>query len=172
MKRSELSYDEIGEFYWNYINLIPEEAELIEYLQKNTYEICEFLKSIPEDKWSFSYDPEKWNVAEVIQHILDTERIFQYRALCIARGENNPLPGYDHDFYAMNSGGENRSSESLIKEFRAIRESGIFLYKSFSDVMLKKKGNMNNMNATPRAIGFIIAGHSLHHKDIISKRYL
>ena len=172
MKRSDISYDEIGEFYWNYLNLIPEEAVLIDYLQKNTYEICEFLKSIPKDKWSYRYEPGKWSIAEIIQHILDTERIFQYRALCFARGENKPLPGFDHDYYAMNSHADDRSPGSFIKEFRAIRESGIFLYKSFSEDMLKKQGNMNDMNATPRAIGFVMAGHSLHHKDIISKRYL
>ncbi|MCP9200324.1 DinB family protein [Gramella sp. GC03-9] len=172
MKRSELGFDEIGEFYWNYLRLIPEDAELIDCLKRNTHDFTEFLKTIPKEKWNDRYAPDKWSIAQMIQHILDTERIFQYRALSFARGENKPLPGFDHDFYAMNYTAEDRTASDLIREFRAIRESGIFLFRSFSEDMLGRIGNMNEMNATPRAIGFIMAGHVLHHKDVIEKRYI
>ncbi|MUP45798.1 DinB family protein [Gramella sp. BOM4] len=172
MKRSDLQYDEIGEFYWNYIRLIPEDEELIDCLKKNTHEITEFLKSVPEEKWKHSYAEDKWSISQMVQHIMDTERIFQYRALSFARGESKPLPGFDHDFYAMTYDAKDRKPVELLKEFKAIRESGVLLYKSFSDEMLARKGNMNEMNATPRAIGFIMAGHALHHKDVIDKRYL
>lgn len=172
MKRSQIVHGEIGEFYWNYINLISEEAELVETLKKNTQEFCDFLKTVPQDKWQYVYASDKWSIAQMVQHILDTERIFQYRALCFARGETKALPGFDHDFYAMNCPAKNREAEDLIQEFRANRESCIFLFKSFSDEMLMKPGNMNEMNATPRAIGFIMAGHVLHHMNILKNRYL
>lgn len=172
MRRSDLTAGEIGEFYRGYIDLIPGEAELIETLQKNTYETCEFLKSIPPEKWQYRYTAGKWSLLEMIQHLLDTERIFQYRALCFARNEQQSLPGFDHDNYAINSGADTRKAADLIKEFRAVRESGIYMYESFTDDMLKRKGKMNDMNATPRGIGFIMVGHALHHKEVISQKYL
>lgn len=172
MKRSDLKYDEIGEFYWRYINLIPEDSELVEALDRNTLEMLEFFKTIPADKWGYRYEPEKWSVLDILQHLIDTERIFQYRALCFARGEQKALPGFDHDFYVVNAQAADRDPSGLIKEFRAVRESGSFLFRSFSEEMLSKAGNMNEMQASPRAIGFIMPGHALHHKDIIEKRYL
>lgn len=172
MKKSELTKGEIGDFYWGYIDRIPGEAELIPSLQKNTDEMSEFLKTIPSEKWNYRYKPEKWSIREMVQHIIDTERIFQYRALCFARNEQKSLPGFDHDLYVLNSGSENREPSDLIEEFKAVRQSAIFLYKSFSEEMLKINGNMNDVNASPRAIGFIMVGHALHHKDMIKNRYL
>lgn len=172
MRRSELTLGEIGEFYRGYINLIPGEARLIETLEKNTGMIHDFLKAIPSDKWRYRYSPEKWSLLEMVQHLIDTERIFQYRALSFARNERQSLSGFDQDNYVINSGADARSPALLIKEFRAVRESGIYMYKSFTDDMLKRTGRMNDVIATPRAIGFIMVGHALHHKEMISKRYL
>ncbi|CAL66461.1 DinB family protein [Christiangramia forsetii] len=172
MIKSELKQGEIGDFYWGYINRINDDADLIETLKDNTKEFSEFLESIPKDKWDYRYSPEKWSILEMIQHIIDTERIFQYRALCFARNENGSLPGFDHDVYVLNSDAEKRKPADLIEEFKCVRESCLFLYKSFSDERLQIIGNMNDMNATPRAIGFIMAGHALHHKEIISNKYL
>lgn len=152
--------------------MIPEDLELLDSLEKNTHHMVAFFNSIPEDKWNHRYEQDKWSVLDILQHLIDTERIFQYRALCFARGENKALPGFDHDFYVMNAQADKRNPVELIKEFRAVRESGIFLFKSFSKDMLTKEGNMNDMQASPRAIGFIMPGHALHHKDIIQKRYL
>lgn len=172
MKRSELKKEEVGEFYWRYISLISEESELIESLEQNTREIADFLGSIPSEKWLYRYEPEKWSILEMIQHLIDTERIFQYRALCFARNEKNPLPGFDHDSYVVQSEADKRSAQELIAEFKLMRSSGIHLFKSFSEEVLKREGNMNGVKATPRAIGFIMPGHALHHMDIIRKRYL
>lgn len=172
MRRSELTLGEIGEFYRGYINLIPGEAKLVETLQQNTKMIHDFLKTIPSEKWLFRYSSEKWSLLEMVQHIIDTERIFQYRALSFARNERQSLPGFDQDNYVINSGADTRSPADLIQEFRAVRESGILMYKGFTDDMLKRSGKMNDMNATPRAIGFIMVGHALHHKEVISKKYL
>ncbi|MCB7480055.1 DinB family protein [Christiangramia sediminis] len=172
MIKSDLTKGEIGDFYWGYIDRIPPDAKLIETLEKNTEEFSEFLKSIPEDRWQYRYSPVKWSILEMVQHIIDTERIFQYRALCFARNEPNPLPGFDHDIYVLNSEAEKRKAADLIEEFKIVRRSCLFLFKSFSEKRLKLSGNMNDMNATPRALGFIMAGHALHHKDVISNKYL
>lgn len=172
MIKSELTKGEIGDFYRDYINRIPDDAELLETLKKNTDEICEFLKSIPEERWSYRYSEGKWSILEMMQHLIDTERIFQYRALCFARNEHATLPGFDHDTYVLNSDAEKRKPADLIQEFRAVRESCLFLFKSFSEERLKVQGNMNDVNGTPRGIGFVMAGHALHHKDIISNKYL
>ena len=172
MIKSELTKGEIGEFYLGYIDRIPEDAELIQTLEENTKEFSEFLSTIPEDRWDYRYAPGKWTILEMVQHIIDTERIFQYRALCFARNENASLPGFDHDIYVLNSDAEKRDPNDLVAEFKCVRESCLFLYKSLSEDKLKVSGNMNDMNATPRAIGYIMAGHALHHKEVITNKYL
>ncbi len=172
MKKSQLTQGEFGEFYSGYINRLDDEAQLVPSMKENTKEMVEFFKSIPEEKWEHRYQSDKWSLLEMVQHIIDTERIFQYRALCFARNEQNPLPGFDHDLYVLNSRAENRSGADLVKEFEAVRISGNYLFSSFDDDMLKIIGNMNDVNASPRAIGFIIIGHAKHHMEIISTRYL
>ena len=172
MKKSQLTKGEFGEFYSGYINRLDDDADLVESLKRNTSEMLEFFKSIPSEKWTFRYQPDKWSLLDMVQHIIDTERIFQYRALCFARNDQNPLPGFDHDLFVLNSKAENRSGESLIKEFEAVRISGNYLFESFSNNMLKIIGNMNDVNTSPRAIGFIIVGHAEHHMEVIKNRYL
>jgi hypothetical protein len=172
MKKSELTNGEFGDFYFGYLDRLEDDAELIATMEKNTREMLSFFESIPSEKWNHRYKPEKWSILEIVQHLIDTERIFQYRALCVARNEQNLLPGFDHDVYVLNSASEKRTSSDLIEEFKGVRASGQFLFKSFTDDMLKLIGNMNDANASPRAIGFIIVGHALHHRDIISNRYL
>ncbi|MCH4823016.1 DinB family protein [Gramella lutea] len=172
MKKSQLTNGEFGEFYAGYINRLDDETELVQGLNKNTAEMLEFFRSIPANKWSHRYQPEKWSLLEMVQHIIDSERIFQYRALCFARNDQNSLPGFDHDLFVLNSGAENRTGEELIDEFEAVRKSSNILFQSFSEKMLKIIGNMNDVNTSPRAIGFIIQGHALHHREIIQNRYL
>lgn len=172
MNRKDLKKDEIGEFYWRYINLIPEKDELIETLEKNTAEICHFLLSLPKEKWTYRYENGKWSILEMVQHIIDTERIFQYRALCLARGEEKSLPGFDHDKYVEVSEAGNRKGEELVEELRSLRKSGIWMYRSFSEKMLSRRGTVNDNPATPRAIGFVMAGHAMHHRNIIIEKYL
>ena len=172
MKKKDLTNGEFGAFYSGYLNRIDENTELLTGLQNNTEELIQFFESIPEEKWSHRYQPEKWSILEMVQHLIDTERIFQYRALCFARNEQKALPGFDHDLYVLNSAGELRTGSGLIEEFKAVRQAGLFLYRSFTDKMLKNIGNMNDAGASPRAIGFIILGHASHHKEIILNRYL
>lgn len=172
MKKSELTKGEIGEFYRGYIDRLKPEAELVPSLEQNTTEFLQFLEKIPEEKWEYRYAEGKWTLKEMIQHIIDTERIFQFRALAIARNEPQPLPGFDHDIYVLNSRAEHRAKDELIKEYQIVRESGVILFKSMTLDMLRVSGVMNDLNATPRALGFMMVGHVMHHMEVIKEKYL
>ena len=110
-------------------------------------------------------------MAQVLQHIIDTERIFQYRALTIARGDVTPLPGFDHDAYVPVSKAHRRSLNSFIKEFKLVREAGIALFESFEEEMSGKLGEASKSQLSPRAAGFISAGHQKHHLLLFKSHY-
>ncbi|MDT0676878.1 DinB family protein [Autumnicola musiva] len=172
MKVSSLHSDEYLDFYQGYINNIPKDQSLGMLFQQNKNDILEILNKISAEQLKYRYAEGKWNVAEVLQHLIDVERIFQYRALCIARGEKNPLPGFDHDNYVQNSFGGERNLDDLITEFKIVRNSTIQLYNSFAEPVLEYRGLMNGAPASVRAIGFIIVGHMMHHQKILLEKYL
>jgi hypothetical protein len=119
-----------------------------------------------------SYFPGKWTLNEVIQHILDTERIMSYRALCFARGEVQSLPGYDENAYAALSDANERTIPDLYKEWLALRKSSIYLFESFSNQSMMRSGIANGNSLSVGALGFIIVGHELHHINVIQQLYL
>lgn len=161
----------IPEFYHTYVNRVEEET-IHDALQNSDEKIREELKAIPEEKWHFRYAEGKWSIAEMVQHMIDTERIFAYRALCIARGETASLPGFDENAYAANSNGESRSSESFMEEWTVVRKATLLLFNSFTDEQISRTGTANNKSISVAAIGFICAGHALHHVHILKERYL
>ena len=130
------------------------------------------MKSIANDKLEYRYDKGKWTIKEVIQHLMDAERIFAYRALRIARQDQTPLPGFEQNDYVQPSQANERSLDDLINEFKAIRASTVALFNSFTDKMLLAKGTASNSPVSVRAIGFIIMGHEIHHCQVIKERYL
>jgi len=168
---SQLKEEEYNPYYGIYIA----KAELVnipEGLQKGREEFIAFVQSIPEEKLTYAYADEKWTIAEVLQHIIDTERIFSYRALCFARNDNTPLAGFDQDEYVPNSNANTYSKEDLIADFEAVRNSSITLFKSFTKEMLQRIGEASNSPMSTRAAGYILAGHQKHHLDVIKERYL
>ncbi|MDT0685841.1 DinB family protein [Autumnicola psychrophila] len=172
MKVGRLTSEEYPEFYQDYINNIPGEASLGMLFKSNIENLKDITETISPEKLSYRYAEGKWTVAEVLQHLIDVERVFQYRALCIARGDQTSLPGFDHDNYVFQSEAGGRSLDSLREEAEIVRSSSIALYNSFSEAVLKRKGNMNNAPASVRAIGFIIVGHTRHHIKILRAKYL
>lgn len=171
MKTSELKEHEYNPYYRAYIEALGE-VELMKTLRKQIKNYPQFLASIPEDKLNYHYAEGKWTIAEVLIHVLDSERVFQYRALRFARKDQTPLPGFDQDLYVPNSGAGNRSLGSIIEEYKAIRQSTITLYESFNEDILKRKGVASNSNMSVAALGFIICGHQRHHRNILRERYL
>ncbi len=117
------------------------------------------------------YAEGKWSIAEVVGHVIDCERIFATRALCIARGEQQPMPGFDENAYVDCAGFDQRSLESLLDEFAAVRAATLALFTSFSETDLLQRGTANGGTFTPRAIAWILAGHVDHHCGVLRERY-
>jgi DinB superfamily len=158
-------------YFETYVNQVPED-DLYTAFENQLPIIQSFLAAVPAQKQTFAYAPGKWTLKEMLLHIIDTERIFSYRALCIARGEKNSLLGFDEDAYASHSNANDRSWDSLVEEFLAVRQSTILLFKSFSNEAMQKSGLANNNPLTVISAGFIILGHFYHHKGVAVERYL
>ncbi|MDX2000871.1 MAG: DinB family protein [Chitinophagales bacterium] len=130
------------------------------------------LENITEEKGSHSYASGKWTIKELLQHVLDSERIFAYRALCIARGETLPLPGFDEDLYAANAPTAHRKLSMVVEELSITRQSTKMLFDSFTTEHLAKQGIANGQMVSVNALGFILLGHANHHIHILKERYL
>jgi uncharacterized damage-inducible protein DinB len=141
-------------------------------LRKNTDEFLEFLGSIPEDKIDYAYAEGKWTIKQVLQHVIDAERIFAYRALRIARLDTTPLPSFDEDSYAANANVAIRGWQDMLKEFRQVRKSNLRMISGFTDEQLNAQGIASNDAVSVVALCFIMAGHARHHANIIKERYL
>ncbi|MEO6669803.1 MAG: DinB family protein [Ferruginibacter sp.] len=131
-----------------------------------------FFDAISEEKSGHAYAAGKWTLKELLQHIIDAERVFAYRALCFARKETTSLPGFDENNYADNSFANEREWKSLVDELKAVRKTTEILFDSFNTDTLNHSGIANNNPVTVNAIGFIIVGHLNHHRNIITERYL
>lgn len=162
---------QVPQFYHSYINLVQGD-DLNKLLPETGKTVSDFLASVPEETWTFRYAEGKWSIKELVQHLIDSERIFAYRALCIARGENASLPGFDENTYAASSKAEARTKESLLQELEVVQQATALLFKSFDEEQLERYGTANNKRIQVRAIGFITVGHKLHHKNVLQERYL
>ena len=169
MPRPDLN--RVPEYFHNYISQ-AEGDDLMEVLNRQTLSFAEFLEEIPKKKRNYRYAEAKWTIKEMLQHIIDAERIFCYRALCFARKDTTPLPGFDENSYAANSKSENRKWKSLVNEFMVVRWSTENLFSSFDAEQLESGGTSGGKSNYVMAIGFIIAGHANHHMKVIEERYL
>ncbi len=158
-------------FYHNYINLVPGDDLMIAF-KKEGPEFIRFLESIPDDKYDYRYAQGKWTLRESLQHIIDTERIFAYRALRFARKDATPLQGFDENLYGETSKADKRNWNDLLEEFKTVRKSSEYLFGSFDEEQLNATGTSSNKSIGVLALGYIIIGHTVHHKKIIQERYL
>ena len=172
MLRSELPSSEYNPFYHNYVLSLSEEATLMGALESGRNEFLAMLEKAPDPKLGFAYAEGKWTLAELLLHVIDAERVFQYRALRFARNDKTPLPGFDQDEYVPMSNASSRTKQGLMEEYSAVRESSIILFKSFNAEVLKRVGVASGSKMSVRAMGFIISGHQAHHLKIIRERYL
>lgn len=171
MNVKDVTSDEYNPYYKHYIEL-AEKFEMNEGLLMRLEHASAFYNNIPEERWDYAYADGKWTIKEVLLHIIDTERIFAYRALCIGRGDKSSFPGFDQDDYTASANANKRTKASLIEEFRAVRNATITLFNSFSGEDLTNFGTASNSTVSPRAIGFIVIGHEIHHSKVILERYL
>jgi uncharacterized damage-inducible protein DinB len=158
-------------YFQRYVDQVPE-TDLITAFKNQRAGIQDFLNTITEEKSAYAYAEGKWSIKELLQHVIDTERIFNYRALCFARGEKANLPGFEENDYAANSHADSRSWKNLTEEFLAVRKSTELMYESFSEAVINNAGLSNNNPNTVASLGFITVGHYYHHKKILMERYL
>ena len=168
---SDLSISEYNPFYQTYINALGN-VGLMEEMVQGKKDFLLLLEQIPDSKLPFSYAEGKWTLAEALVHMIDTERIFQYRSLRFARNDKTDLAGFEQDEYVPNSNAKNRALKDLMAEYSVVRDATITLFKSFDEDMLKRMGKANGFPMSVRAMGFIINGHQAHHMKIIKERYL
>lgn len=171
MNQFKISTSEYPTYYKKYIERV-EEAPLTEALTKGEIDMLAFLKTIPKEKQEYQYAEGKWTPKQILLHLIDTERVFAYRALQFSRSDNADLKGYDQDLFAENSNTDQRSWESLLEEYSSVRSASIHLFKSFDDYTAKKSGKVDGAEMSVRAAGYIIGGHEIHHREIIQERYL
>lgn len=170
LKRRPLNTEFEG-YSETYISRI-QDTDICKVLREQETDFGGVYASLTDEQWDFRYAPEKWTIKDVILHIIDTERIFAYRALRISRGDATALPGFDQDPYVDHAFAAERSSQSLLEEYHSVRQSSIHLFTNMRDEDCIREGKASNLLATPIATAYMIAGHEDHHMAILKERYL
>ncbi len=171
MKPSDINANEHVPYFGRYIEQAPQ-TTILEGLQSGYTYVLRILENYPIEKHDYRYAEGKWTVKDMVQHIIDTERIFAYRALRIARGDKSPLPGYEQDDYVNKAKANTRTYESILEDYNYCRANTVAMFKSFDDEMLEQIGTASGGPMSARAAGYIIVGHELHHMQILRERYL
>jgi uncharacterized damage-inducible protein DinB len=161
----------VPEFFTTYINALHED-DLQEALSNNTRRFRKLLKQIPHKKINYAYAEGKWTIKELLQHIVDAERVFVYRALTFARRDQVNLPGFDENNWAITAKAPKRKWNDLVDEWKALRASNELFFASLDDDQLQYSGSANNNVMSVAGLGFVCAGHVAHHMRIIRERYL
>lgn len=152
-----------------YIQLV--EGDVLTLMDQQAVDVPNFINNLV-GKADYAYAPGKWTLRELAGHLIDTERVLAYRMLCIARGEQADLPGFDEDAYVVEAHFQNRSLFSIGEEFALLRRANMCLIRSFTEADLKKQGTANGLKISVHALVFVLAGHVIHHQNIIRERYL
>ena len=158
-------------FYEKYIALVPE-GEFLQILETQLREWQRLLGEISEEQADFHYAPGKWSIKEMLGHVSDSERIFSYRLLRIARGDQTPLPGFEQDDYVRAANSSARKRRDLLEEFTAVRRATIALAASLDNAAWLRRGVANQQEISATALAFVIAGHDRHHRQVLEERYL
>lgn len=163
---------EYNPYYTSFITNLETEKSIVENLETVQEDFETTLINIPSNKENHAYADGKWTIKELIQHLIDTERIFCYRALCFARNDKTDLPGFDQDLFVINSIAQDRDYKDLLDEMNLLRKGTIQLFKSFRQEDLLKIGSGSGSKISVRALGMVMAGHQKHHLQVIKERYL
>ena len=162
---------EFNPYYSKYIGLVPD-GDIVKTLRQQLPETLSLLESIPEERAGYRYAEGKWSVKQLLAHLTDAERIFVYRALCIARGDTQPLPGFEEDEYVRGAAFDSLPLAKIIAEFETVRAATLSFFDNLDDAAWAKKGNANGSGVSVRAIAYILAGHERHHRQVLKDRYL
>jgi len=163
--------DEYPPYYEKYVSLI-QDVDVVATLGKQLDATRTLLGSIDEVKADSRYAPDKWSIKEVVGHLIDGERVFAYRAMRFARSDVSPLAGFEQDDYVLNGDFDARTLADLAEEFEHLRRSNIHFFRGLSDAAWARRGTANDSEVSVRALAHIIAGHEVHHVEILKTRYL
>ena len=155
----------------HYVSLVAE-GDIIQTLEQQIENSLSLLGTIPFDKANFRYAPDKWSVKELLGHVIDSERIFSYRALRFARNDQTPLPGYEQDDYVRDADFDSRNLADMAEEFATVRRATIQLFRPLNETEWLRHGKANENDVSVRALAYIIAGHEVHHMNVLRSRYL
>jgi uncharacterized damage-inducible protein DinB len=164
--------DEYPAYAEMYIKLLPGDGLILDHLAKNFESAKSLVLSLPAEKLLYRYAENKWTIKEILVHLIDDERIYAYRAVCFARGEKAHLPGFNQDEYTLNSGANERDINSILEEYEAVRRSTIALFNGLPETAFSKTGIADGKKDSVRALLYHLAGHELHHLNLVKERYL
>jgi hypothetical protein len=162
--------DEHDPYYGKYISLVPD-GDLIQLLETQIQDTVSALSSVSPDREDFAYASGKWTIKETVGHLNDAERVFAYRALCIARGDTSSFPSFDENAYVPNGAFNARTLGDLVEEFEAVRAASVHLARHLSGEALARRGTASGKTITPRALLYIVGGHERHHLALLRERY-
>lgn len=171
MTLSQLPANSCGAYYTTYLRLV-DDIPLMEALKLGKERTLRFFDAIPEGKHIFRYETNKWTPKDILQHMVDCERVFSYRALYFARTNHADLEGFDENLFADNANAVESSIQDLMEQYEINRNATLKMFEGFSEPILLKMGKANKNIMSVGAAGFIICGHELHHINIIKERYL
>lgn len=172
MKLSQLQPTEYASYYEAYIKQVSDEYTLTEELEISVHRLIKFVQEIPLDKFDYRYEEGKWTIKDILQHLIDAERIFSYRALRFARNDKTELASFEENIYAEEANANKRSIMDLLTEMAVVRQATLSLFKTFSQEELMRNGIASSNPMSVRALGFVIIGHQNHHQRIFKERYL
>ncbi len=162
---------EYAPYFAAYIAEVPD-GDVVDLLARQNDETARLLGGLSEAQALHRYAPGKWSLKEVVGHMADTERVFGYRALRIARNDPTPLPGFDENLFVAHANADARPLADLIDEFRLVRRSTVALFRSFTPEAIARRGTSNEKTLSVRALVYITAGHERHHVQIVRERYV
>ena len=162
---------EYHEFYETYVSKVPD-GDIFQILEEGLKATEDLLRGVPSELETHAYAEGKWNVREVLGHMIDTERLFGFRAMWIARGDQQEQPGMDQDAWGALSSARERPLADLVEEFSLVRRGHLLMFKGFRDEDWARTGNASGFRFTARAFPFIMAGHEIHHRQVLAARYL
>src|SRR5436305_11080299 len=164
--------DEYAPAFADYVGRVADHEDVVEVLTSQLDQVVALIRGIPERRGDYRYAPGKWSIKEVVGHLMDTERVFCYRALAFARADANPLPGFDEKAWVPPGRFDARPLKDLAAELEAVRRATIALFSGLDADALERRGTANNNPITVRALAWIIVGHERHHVGIVRERYL
>ncbi|HYG51431.1 MAG TPA: DinB family protein [Flavobacteriales bacterium] len=158
-------------YYENYFPLLDKNKPVLEQMHEDGEKCAKIIAALPQQKWHYAYAEGKWTCLQVLQHIIDTERIFTYRALCIARGEKQSLPGFNENTYAATVEMKHKTAGLVSLEWTSVRQASLAFYMGLTDAEAKRVGHANNSSMSVNAIAYITVGHARHHFNVLAQRY-